>query len=92
MQDRGSCVTGGNEAMYCLCWEALSGAILPQVMFAEMEVPCERIPVDMHAGEHRSPEYLAIHPAGQVPALALPDGTVFGESGAIALVLGERHP
>jgi glutathione S-transferase len=78
--------------MYRLYWEARSGAILPQVMFAEMGVPYERIPVDMAKGEHRSPEYLAVNPTGQVPALGLPDGTVIGESAAMALLLGERHP
>ena len=78
--------------MYRLYWEALSGAMLPEVMLEEMSVPYERIPVDMDAGEHRSPEYLAINPAGQVPALALPDGSVIGESAAMALLLGERHP
>lgn len=78
--------------MYRLYWEALSGAILPQVMFEEMAVPYERIPVDMAAGEHQTPEYLAANPTGQVPALELPDGTVIGESAAIAIVLGERHP
>ena len=78
--------------MYRLYWEALSGAMLPEVMFEEMALPYERIPVDMDAGEHRSPEYLAINPAGQVPALALPDGRVIGESAAMALIIGERHP
>lgn len=78
--------------MYRLYWEASSGAILPQVMFEEMDVPYERVAVDMEAGEHRSPEFLALNPAGQIPALGLPDGTVIGESAAIALVLGERHP
>ncbi|HSS64162.1 MAG TPA: glutathione S-transferase family protein [Gammaproteobacteria bacterium] len=78
--------------MYRLYWEACSGAILPQVMFEEMSVPYERIPVDMAAGEHQTAEYLAVNPTGQVPALELPDGTVIGESAAMALVLGERHP
>lgn len=78
--------------MYRLYWEAQSGAVLPQVMFAEMAVSYERVPVDMAAGEHRTPEYLAVNPTGQVPALELPDGTVIGESAAIALVLGECHP
>ncbi len=78
--------------MYRLFWEALSGAMLPEVMLEEMSIAYERIPVDMAAGEHRSPQYLAINPAGQVPALALPDGSVIGESAAMALLLGERHP
>lgn len=78
--------------MYRLYWEALSGAMLPEVMLEEMGLSYERVPIDMAAGEHRSPEYLAINPAGQVPALALPDGAVIGESAAMALLLGERHP
>lgn len=33
-----------------------------------------------------------VNPLGQVPVLILPDGTVMTESGAIVLLLGERHP
>ncbi|MGK2284558.1 glutathione S-transferase family protein [Pedomonas sp. V897] len=33
-----------------------------------------------------------LNPLGQVPALVLADGTVITESGAIALLLAERHP
>lgn len=77
--------------MYRLYWEARSGAMLPEVMFEEMSIAYERVPVDMAAGEHRSPEYLAINPVGQVPALVLPDGRVIAESAAMALLLGERH-
>lgn len=77
---------------YTLYWEALSGAFAPQAMFEEMNIPYRRIEVDMAAGEHRSAEYLAVNPTGQVPALGLPDGSVIGESGAMVLVIGERHP
>jgi glutathione S-transferase len=77
---------------YTLYWEALSGAMAPQIMLEEMGVAYRKVAVDMARGEHRSPEYLAINPTGQVPVLGLPDGTVIGESAAIVLVLGERHP
>ena len=80
------------ERGYELYWEALSGAIAPQVMFEEMEIPYKIIPVDMEAGEHEQPEYLSINPTGQVPALRLPEGIVIGESAAMVLLLGERHP
>lgn len=79
-------------AEYALYWEVLSGAIAPQAMFEEMGLAYRKVPVDMEAGEHRSSEYLAVNPTGQVPALRLPDGTVIGESAAMVLVLGERHP
>jgi glutathione S-transferase len=78
--------------MYTLFWEEMSGAIAPQAMFEEMGVKYDKAAVDMAAGEHQSPEYLAVNPTGQVPALKLPDGRVIGESAAIVLVLGEEHP
>lgn len=76
---------------YTLYWEVASGAIAPQMMLEEMGVAYSKAQVDMEAGEHRSPAYLAINPTGQVPALRLPGG-VIGESAAMVLVLGERHP
>lgn len=78
--------------MYTLFWEKMSGAIAPQAMFEEMGVDYEKAAVDMAAGEHQSPGYLKVNPTGQVPALKLPDGQVIGESAAIVLLLGEKHP
>ena len=78
--------------MYRLFWEVLSGAIAPQAMLEEMEIDYEKIPVDMTQGAHLSPDYLNLNPTGQVPALGLPDGSVIGETAAIILTLGERHP
>lgn len=77
--------------MYRIYWERLSGAVLPQVMLAELGLPSEWIHVDMEKEAHRSPWYLAVNPSGQVPALALPEGAIIGESAAMVLVLGERH-
>lgn len=78
--------------MYRLFWEVLSGAMAPQAMFEEMEIDYEKIPIDMTRGTHQSPDYLNLNPTGQVPALGLPDGSVIGETAAIILTLGERHP
>lgn len=58
----------------------------------DVGLPYRLRPVDMGAGEHLSDAYRAINPSGQIPALALPDGRVIGESAAIILTLGERHP
>ena len=40
----------------------------------------EIVELDLQAREHKSPEYLAINPLGQVPALQLDDGTCIAES------------
>src|SRR5713101_2287206 len=39
----------------------------------------------------RRPEFLALNPAGDVPVLIEPDGTVLAESGAIAEFLDEVY-
>jgi len=70
----------------------MSGAIALQAMLEEMELDYEKVPVDMARGAHLLPDYLDLNPTGQVPALGLPDGSVIGETAAIILTLGERHP
>jgi glutathione S-transferase len=39
--------------------------------------------VNLRAGEHRQPAFLAMNPKGQVPALVLPDGRVLTEHPAL---------
>ncbi len=39
-----------------------------------------------------NPEFVAVSPLRQVPALVLPDGASLTESAAIILLLAERHP
>jgi glutathione S-transferase len=41
------------------------------------------VPVDVPAGEHKKPEFLAKNPAGAVPVLELEDGTYIAECTAI---------
>ena len=45
--------------------------------------------VDIMTGRTRTPEYLAINPAGQVPAVILADGRPLAQSNAIILHLAE---
>ena len=47
------------------------------------------IETDSNAGDTRTPAFLAINPAGKVPALALDDGMVLVESNAILLHFAE---
>jgi glutathione S-transferase len=77
---------------YRLFWEVMSGAMALELLLEEMQVSYDRVAVDMASDEHRSEAYLALNPTGQVPALALPTGEVIGESAAIIIALGERHP
>ncbi len=56
----------------------------------ELELPYERIKIELGRGEHRKPAYLAINPRGTVPALIDGDLTVT-ESGAILSYLGDRE-
>jgi glutathione S-transferase len=57
----------------------------------ELGVEFEPVTVNMMAGENRSPEFLAINPAGKLPALV--DGDlVLTESVAIVLYLAEKYP
>jgi glutathione S-transferase len=57
----------------------------------ELGVAFEPVTVDLVAGAHRRPEFLAINPAGKVPALV--DGDlVLTESVAIVLYLAEKYP
>ena len=57
----------------------------------ELDVPFEAVTIDLRAGEHRSPEFLKINPAGKLPVLV--DGDmVLTESVAIVLYLAEKYP
>ena len=53
------------------------------VFMAEKGIECERISVDIRAGENIQTEYLSKNPAGRVPVLELDDGTYISESIAI---------
>ena len=59
---------------------------------AELGLPCEFVPVDILAGEARTPEFLARNPNGRVPLLELDDGSFLAESNAILFHLAEGTP
>ena len=72
-----------------LYWHPLSSATPIACALAELGVPHERVKIDIHAGEQRRPDYLALNPNGKVPTLTA-DGAPMFEALAIHLWLGER--
>ena len=59
------------------------------LLLTQLELPFERIALDIFKGASRTPEYLAKNPFGKVPALELDDGTVLAESCAILWYLAD---
>jgi glutathione S-transferase len=61
-----------------------------RLLLALLDVPYERVAVDLRAGAHKTPEYLHINPLGQLPALI--DGDLcLRDSQAILVYLARRH-
>lgn len=59
-------------------------------MLTELELSYETKDVDLAAGAQRSPEFLAMNPAGQIPVL-IHDGFTLTESIAIVHFLAEKY-
>ncbi len=78
--------------MYKLFWAKSMGSMVAEVLFEEIGVEYENVPIDLEKEKNRSAEFLAINPLGQIPALVLPDGTVMTESAAMVLQITDRHP
>lgn len=60
-------------------------------MLEELGTTYERVPIDIRKGQHKSPEYLAVHPHGVLPGFEL-QGQNLLESAAICLQLADLHP
>lgn len=56
------------------------------------DIGLEVIEVSLAGGENRTPDYLQIHPFGQIPALELDDGQVITESMAICRYFEGIYP
>lgn len=70
--------------------DSISGNCLKVKWTADfLGIPYTWIETDILKGESRTAEYLAMNPAGQVPAVVLPDGRPLAQSNAILLHLAE---
>jgi glutathione S-transferase len=70
--------------------DSISGNCLKVKWAADfLAIPYTWIETDILKGESRTAEYLAMNPAGQVPAVVLPDGRPLAQSNAILLHLAE---
>jgi glutathione S-transferase len=63
-----------------------------ELLLAQLALPYERIEVAIFQGASRTPEFLAMNPAGSIPVLALDDGTFLPESNAILWHLARGTP
>src|SRR5687768_16144969 len=60
-----------------------------RILLRHLDMPYERVTVDLFRGETRNAAHFARNPDGRVPTLELEDGTTISEAGAILLFLGE---
>ena len=63
-----------------------------RILLRQLELPYERVQVDLFKGETRTPEHFARNPDGRVPVLELDSGETIAESNAILLHLAEGTP
>ncbi len=77
--------------MYILYGGDFTRAPLVQWVLEEGRIDYELRKIDIVAGEHRSPEFLSVNPAGLVPVLITPEGDVLHEVAALLLYLADRH-
>ncbi|KAJ6486992.1 glutathione S-transferase [Mycena sanguinolenta] len=68
-----------------------TGSAIVGLALVEKQVPYEYVPVDIDVKEHKTPEYMAKHPFGQVPMIE-DDGFIVYESRAICRYILEKYP
>jgi len=82
----------GNQRMSVVLYGSQSTAsLVVHWLLIELGVEHELRQLDFERSEQKSPEFLAINPAGRVPALII-DGQVLTESAAIAMQLADLYP
>jgi glutathione S-transferase len=77
--------------MYTLHYSPGSASFVVHQTLLESGAPYELARVDLQAGQHKTPEYLALNPCGVVPTLIV-DGRPHYESAALVMLIADRHP
>jgi len=77
--------------MYVLYGGRYTRALMVEQLLLEGDIAYELRSVDIIKHEHRSRAFLAINPAGWVPALITPEGETLYETPAINLYLADHH-
>jgi glutathione S-transferase len=75
---------------YRLHYAPDNASLVIRLALEEIGAPYETVLVDRSARAQKSPGYLALNPAGLIPALETSEGVLF-ETGAILLWLADRH-
>jgi glutathione S-transferase len=73
-------------------FQASGNSYKVRLLLTQLQVPFERIDIDLLAGETATPRFHARNPLGQTPFVELDDGRVLAESGAILWYLAEGGP
>ena len=60
-----------------------------RILLRQLDIPFERVTVDLFTGETRTPQHFGRNPDGHIPVLELDDGQKIPESGAILGYLAE---
>ncbi|PKH87480.1 glutathione S-transferase [Colwellia sp. Bg11-28] len=79
------------SSLYQLYYYPLNASMAPHFILKELNVDFELIIVDRKSNAQKSPNYLALNPAGRIPTL-VDDGLAIFESPAICIHLAENHP
>jgi glutathione S-transferase len=74
-----------------LYWAPQTRSLRVLWMLEEIGAPCERVRIDLKAGEHHKAAFHAINPMEKVPALQDGESCV-AESGAVIAYLAEKFP
>ncbi|KAJ7190667.1 glutathione S-transferase [Mycena pura] len=76
--------------LYCPQNVTASNGIVALVL-AEKQIPFEFVQVDLASQQHKTPDFVAMQPFGQVPVID-DDGFILYESRAVCRYLAEKYP
>src|SRR5258708_26088523 len=77
--------------MYTLYYPPGTASMAVHLALLETGVPYQLELVDFSARQQRSAAYLRLNPLGRVPTLLI-DGQPYAESGALLMIIADRHP